>query len=60
MEPWTPDFGMGYRRAWVRCYGILLHLWNTECFSKILGVFGVLTMCVEETSNLSCLEYARL
>ena len=37
IEPWSPELVAGHKIVWVRCYGLLLSLWNKDCFSKVVG-----------------------
>jgi len=37
LEPWSESYVAGHKIVWVRCYGLLLSLWNKDCFSKVVS-----------------------
>jgi len=60
IEPWSEEHVAGHKVVWVRCYGLPLTLWNTDCFSKVVGEVATLVSVDESTALWENLEYARL
>ncbi|ESW22039.1 hypothetical protein PHAVU_005G121500 [Phaseolus vulgaris] len=57
--PWEDQFVAVDKLVWVRCRGLPLKLWNTECFKHIVALLGTLVEVDEATMTLDELEYAR-
>ena len=57
--PWEDQFVAVDKLVWVRCRGLPLKLWNTECFKHIAALLGTLVEVDEATMTLDELEYAR-
>jgi len=57
--PWEDQFVVMDKLVWVRCRGLSLKLWNTECFKHIVALLGTLVEVDEATMTLDELEYAR-
>ena len=57
--PWEEHFVAVDRIVWVRCRGLSLKLWNSDCFKHIAALLGSLVEVDEVTSTLEKLEYAR-
>jgi len=63
VRPWSGGSGTSHRVVWVRCYGVPLHLWNTDCFTKVIGEISTMASLVsidELTLSWEVVEYARL
>ena len=50
MKSWSVSCMADHKVAWVRCYGLLLPLWNEDCFAKVLGEMASLVSI--DTSTL--------
>jgi len=37
VEPWLEAHVAGHKIVWVRCYDLPIHLWNKNCFAKVVG-----------------------
>ncbi|XP_068477286.1 uncharacterized protein [Phaseolus vulgaris] len=59
IKPWTEHDVVRYKRVWVRCYGLPLHLWSKECLTKVVGEVATVVGLDEATLSWDCLEYAR-
>lgn len=46
--------------AWIRCFGIPLHLWICQSFSLLVSETGKLLNVDEDTSSFNRVEFARL
>ena len=57
--PWEEQFVAVDKLIWVRCRGLPLKLWNSECFKHIAALLGTLVEIDEATLALEELEYAR-
>jgi len=57
--PWEDQFVAVDKLVWVRCRGLPLKLWNTDCFKHIAALLGTLIEVDEATLALEELEYAR-
>ncbi|ESW34547.1 hypothetical protein PHAVU_001G161800 [Phaseolus vulgaris] len=57
--PWEEQFVAVDKLVWVRCRGLPLKLWNTDCFKHIAALLGTLIEVDEATMALEELEYAR-
>jgi len=57
--PWEEQFVAVDKLVWVRCRGLPLKLWNSECFKHITALLGTLVEVDEATLALEKLEYAR-
>ena len=57
--PWDEQFVAVDKLVWVRCRGLPLKLWNTDCFKHIAVLLGTLIEVDEATMALEELEYAR-
>lgn len=58
--PWSPSISLKRRFAWIRCYGIPLHLWKKQSFSQLLTPIGEVFDLDASTEDRSRLEYARM
>jgi len=56
---WEEQFVAVDKLVWVRCRGLPLKLWNSECFKHIAALLGTLVEVDEATIALEELEYAR-
>lgn len=60
-RPWMLDSIVNYERgAWVRCYGVPLHVWNDIFFLELAATQGRLLKIDDCTTNKDRLDYARL
>jgi len=57
--PWEEQFVAVDKLVWVRCRGLPLKLWNSDCFKHIVALLGTLVEIDEATLALEELEYAR-
>lgn len=48
------------RLTWIRCYGIPIHAWNVEFFTKLSEYVGVYLNSDDNTENKRSLDVARL
>jgi len=63
VRPWSEGSGASHRVVWVRCYGVPLHFWNVDCFTKVIGEMSKTATLVsvdELTLSWEVVEYARL
>jgi len=63
LKPWTVSSASSHKLVWVRCYGLLLSLWNRDCFTKLIEIMApsVALMAIDSlTETWETLEYARL
>jgi len=59
-RPWTLDSIVIYERgAWVRCYGVPLHVWNNIFFLELATTQGRLLKIDDCTINKDRLDFAR-
>ena len=59
LKPWSESLAVSYKRVWVRCYGLPIHLWSKECFSKVVEDVATLMEVDEASLSWHRLEYAR-
>jgi len=57
---WGEGKPVGNRVVWVRYRGVLLSMWNAECFQSVISRVGNLVEIDESNLNGESLEYARL
>lgn len=49
---WSPDLSIEVSHTvWISCYGVPLHLWNSDTFFRIGGIWGEPITLDEATSN---------
>jgi len=60
-RPWSRDYVVLYERgAWLRCYHIPIHAWNSVFFTDLSSFFGRLLKIDDQTLNKNKMDYARL
>ena len=49
LKPWSESLVVSYKRVWIRCYGLPIHLWSKECFLKVIEDMATLMEVDEAT-----------
>jgi len=60
MQSWSASFTVSHRVVWVRCLGLLITLWNRECFARVVGDLATMIDIDDATLMWENLEFARL
>ncbi|KAK7378163.1 hypothetical protein VNO80_03600 [Phaseolus coccineus] len=59
ITPWSNSFMVAEKYVWVRCRGIPLKLWSSQCFELIGALVSSLIKVEEATTSREVLEFAR-
>lgn len=58
IRPWKPTDVDSERVAWVHCFGVPLHAWNVDLFSKIVERVGTYMYSDDNTDKKKSLDVA--
>lgn len=58
--PWSLEQATGNQKVRIHVVGILLHIWNPQCFKNMVEIMGEMLSVDEDTLNMTNLEYARV
>lgn len=58
--PWRPKAMLKEKIVWIRCVGLLIHMWKQNCFKGLLAPFGELLALDVLTESFERLEFACL
>ncbi|KAJ8426965.1 LOW QUALITY PROTEIN: hypothetical protein Cgig2_015218 [Carnegiea gigantea] len=60
MKRWGEFDVSSWRKTWISCYGLPLHLWSSENFNMIAQIWGKLLSLDTSTDNLLSFEGVRM